>query len=104
MENQHTHSQTKEHEHLHKNETGIIGQAKHFLTPHSHDISDSIDDALTGSQEGIKTVKISLVGLGLTAILQLIVAISSGSVALLADSIHNFADATTAIPLFLAFH
>ena len=109
MENElkHSHPETdkiKEYEHSHEKESGIIGQIKHFFTPHSHDITDSIDDALTGSQEGIKTVKVSLIGLGITAILQLFVALTSGSVALLADSIHNFADATTAIPLFLAFH
>ncbi len=93
-----------ENDHSHEKENGLIGQLKHFFTPHSHDTADSIDDAVTGSKEGIKTVKISLVGLSVTAILQLVVALASGSVALLADSIHNFADATTAIPLFLAFH
>ena len=62
-----------------------------------------MDDALTGSEVGIRAVKISLVGLGLTAALQLVVAMASGSVAVLADTIHNFADASTAIPLWLAF-
>ena len=47
--------------------------------------------------------KISLVGLGVTAVLQLIVVLASGSVALLADTIHNFSDALTAIPLWIAF-
>ena len=62
-----------------------------------------MDDALAGSEIGIRAVKISLVGLGLTAIMQLVVAVASGSVAVLADTIHNFADASTAIPLWLAF-
>jgi cation diffusion facilitator family transporter len=62
-----------------------------------------VDDALTASDEGIRAVKISLIGLGATAVLQLVVVIISGSVALLADTIHNFADASTAIPLWLAF-
>jgi cation diffusion facilitator family transporter len=70
---------------------------------HSHDASDSIDDALAGSSEGIRTVKVSLLGLGVTAVLQLMVVVLSGSVALLADTIHNLADASTALPLWLAF-
>ena len=52
---------------------------------------------------GIRAVKISLVGLGLTAVLQLAVVLVSGSVALLADTIHNFSDALTAVPLWIAF-
>jgi cation diffusion facilitator family transporter len=48
-------------------------------------------------------VKLSLVGLGATAVLQLAVVLVSGSVALLADTIHNFSDALTAIPLWIAF-
>ena len=62
-----------------------------------------MDDALEGSAEGTRAVVISLFGLGLTAALQLAVAVLSGSVGLLADTIHNFADASTAIPLWLAF-
>jgi cation diffusion facilitator family transporter len=62
-----------------------------------------VDDALAGSREGIRAVAVSLVGLGVTAALQLIVAILSSSVGLLADTIHNFGDASTAIPLWLAF-
>ena len=91
-----------EEDHAHGN-AGIIGFFRAFLRPHSHDAADSIDDALTGSVEGIRAVKLSLVGLGLTAVLQLVIFWFSGSVALLADTIHNFADALTAIPLWLAF-
>jgi cation diffusion facilitator family transporter len=75
----------------------------HFFGPHSHDAADSIDNALEGSAEGIRVVKFSLLALGLTAVLQLVVVLTTGSVALLADTIHNFADASTAIPLWLAF-
>jgi cation diffusion facilitator family transporter len=46
---------------------------------------------------------VSLVGLGATAVIQLVVALASGSVALLNDTFHNFADAFTALPLWLAF-
>jgi cation diffusion facilitator family transporter len=62
-----------------------------------------VDDALAGSAEGIRAVKLSLLGLGITAALQLGIAVWSSSAALLADTIHNFADASTALPLWLAF-
>ena len=73
------------------------------FAPHSHDSADSVDSALEASAQGIRAVKISLVALGVTAILQLIVVAISGSVALLADTIHNFSDALTAVPLWIAF-
>ena len=74
-----------------------------LFVPHSHDAVDSIDDALEASNAGVRAVKLSLIGLGITAALQLVVVLVSGSVALLADTIHNFSDALTAIPLWVAF-
>ncbi len=74
-----------------------------IFRPHSHDAAGSVDSALEASAEGIRTVKISLAGLGVTAIAQLIVVPLTGSVALLADTIHNFSDTLTAIPLWIAF-
>nr|WP_198011633.1 cation diffusion facilitator family transporter [Arthrobacter sp. FB24] len=74
-----------------------------LFVPHSHDASDSIDDALEASTEGIRALKISLFILLGTTLLQLIVVLFSGSVALLADTIHNFSDALTALPLWVAF-
>lgn len=71
--------------------------------PHSHDAADSIDDALEASNQGIRAVKVSLVVLGITAAAQLGIVAISGSVALLADTIHNFSDALTAVPLWIAF-
>ncbi|HEV2758868.1 MAG TPA: cation diffusion facilitator family transporter [Acidimicrobiales bacterium] len=62
-----------------------------------------MDRALEDSRQGVRALKISLVGLAVTAVLQLIVARVSGSVALLGDSLHNVADALTALPLWLAF-
>jgi cation diffusion facilitator family transporter len=98
---QHGHGHDDEHEHDHA--AGPRARLAHLLRPHSHDPADSVDDALSSSAEGIRAVKISLIALGFTAALQLAVAIASGSVAVLADTIHNFADASTAIPLWLAF-
>ena len=65
--------------------------------------ADSVDDALETSDEGVRALKISLVVLAVTAALQLVVVLLSGSVALLADTIHNVADALTAVPLWIAF-
>jgi cation diffusion facilitator family transporter len=70
---------------------------------HSHDAADSVDSALESSQRGIRALKISFAALMVTAILQTIVVVITGSVALLADTIHNFSDALTAVPLFIAF-
>jgi hypothetical protein len=62
---------------------------------HSHDHADHVDDALTTSAAGIRAVKISLLALAATAIAQLAVVALSGSVALFADTVHNFCDALT---------
>lgn len=70
---------------------------------HSHDHADSVDDALESSALGIRAVKISLIALAVTAVFQLVIVALSGSVALAADTIHNFSDALTAIPLWIAF-
>ncbi|MGH3455582.1 MAG: cation diffusion facilitator family transporter [Nocardioidaceae bacterium] len=70
---------------------------------HSHSHSHVADDGLAASAEGIRAVKVSLVVLGVTALLQLGVTAMSGSVALLADSVHNLGDALTALPLWVAF-
>lgn len=67
---------------------------------HSHGV---VDPSLTTSERGIWALKWSFSGLMITAILQVFVVAFSGSVALLADTIHNFADAATAIPLWIAF-
>jgi cation diffusion facilitator family transporter len=75
----------------------------HGLIPHSHDAADSVDNALESSAIGIRAVKISLVALGMTALVQAVIVYFSGSVALAADTIHNFSDALTAVPLWVAF-
>ena len=82
---------------------GDHGLLRSLFTRHRHDASGSIDSALESSERGIRALWISLVGLGLTALAQLVVALASGSVALLNDTFHNFADAFTALPLWLAF-
>jgi len=91
------------HDHDHDHPKGIRGLLTQIFAPHSHDAADSVDTALETSAVGIRAVKISLIGLGATAVVQLVVAIVSGSIALAADTIHNFSDALTAVPLWIAF-
>ena len=98
-ENAHGHG----HGHGHAHPGGLRGFLQSMFTPHSHDAADSVDTALEASAAGIRAVKISLVALGVTAVLQLVVVLYTGSVALLADTIHNFSDALTALPLWIAF-
>ncbi|MUL77783.1 cation diffusion facilitator family transporter [Mycolicibacterium sp. CBMA 226] len=76
---------------------------KGIFAPHSHDAADSLDNALESSAAGIRAVKISLLVLGLTTLVQIVIVVASGSVALAADAIHNFSDALTAVPLWIAF-
>lgn len=67
---------------------------------HSH---GAIDRVVLGNRRGIWATKISLVALLATASMQVVVVVFTGSVALLADTIHNFGDAATALPLWAAF-
>jgi cation diffusion facilitator family transporter len=69
---------------------------------HSH-THGAVDPGIVATARGIWAVKWSFVGLSVTALLQLFVVWISGSVALLADTIHNFGDAATALPLWIAF-
>jgi len=90
------------HDHDHHHGGGLLGWLRGMFG-HSHDIAEQVDTVMESSAKGIRALKISLVGLGGTALLQVLVVLYSGSVALLADTIHNFADAATAIPLWIAF-
>jgi cation diffusion facilitator family transporter len=77
------------HDHAHDGENG-----------HSHGL---VHDSIKRSREGVRAVLISLGVLGAAAVVQTLVFALSGSVALLADLIHNFGDALTAVPLGIAF-
>lgn len=78
-------------------------QVSHLVRPHSHDSADQVDSALESSAAGLRALWISLAVLGVTAAAQAVVAGWSGSVALLGDTMHNVADALTAVPLGVAF-
>ena len=100
---EHEHPHGHEHEHEHEHPHGLRGFLHDLFVPHTHDASDSIDDALEASAAGVRALKISLFMLLGTSFLQLAVVLISGSVALLADTVHNFSDALTAVPLWVAF-
>ncbi|MGW1190859.1 cation diffusion facilitator family transporter [Streptomyces sp. NPDC002559] len=77
--------------------------AGHLLVPHSHEAADKLDSALETSARGMRALWVSLSVLGVTALAQAVIVVISGSVALLGDTVHNVADALTAIPLGVAF-
>ncbi|MGQ0776480.1 MAG: cation diffusion facilitator family transporter [Pseudonocardiales bacterium] len=81
----------------------LWARARHVLTPHSHDSADRVDAALRASRRGMRTLVWSFMALFATALVQLVVVMLTGSVALLGDTIHNFADALTAVPIGIAF-
>src|SRR5438067_9889534 len=97
---QHDHDHHHDHGHEHR---GIWARLRHAVGPHSHDHDRAVDSVLESSAEGLRTLWISLAGLAATALAQAVVVALSGSVALLGDTLHNAADALTAVPLGIAF-
>ena len=87
----HEHSHDAEHHHSHGHAYGH---------GHTHGV---VDPSIASTARGLWALKWSFIGLMITALLQVVVVVLSHSVALLADTIHNFADAATAIPLGIAF-
>ncbi|MFI9203219.1 cation diffusion facilitator family transporter [Streptomyces sp. NPDC053048] len=82
---------------------GPHGHGPHGYGSHGHDAADKVDAAMETSREGMRTLWVSLAALGVTAAVQGVIVAVSGSVALLGDTIHNAADALTAVPLGIAF-
>ncbi|MFC8675209.1 cation diffusion facilitator family transporter [Streptomyces griseorubiginosus] len=103
----HPHEHTRPgvpHGHPHEHtRPGIRHRLGHLLTPHSHETADKLDSALESSARGMRALWVSLAVLGVTALAQAVVVVVSGSVALLGDTVHNAADALTAVPLGIAF-
>jgi Co/Zn/Cd efflux system component len=93
----HSHDHGGAHGHSHSHDHGHSHSGDHG---HSHGL---VDASIKRSREGIQAVLISLLVLGATAAAQIVVFILSGSIALLADLIHNVGDALTAVPLGAAF-
>lgn len=89
-------------EHAHS-ENPVIRWVQELFVPHSHGHQQAALDPNLATDRGMWALKISFAALIVTAIFQVVIVVISGSVALLADTIHNFSDALTAIPLGLAF-
>ncbi|HEY8030680.1 MAG TPA: cation diffusion facilitator family transporter [Gaiellaceae bacterium] len=88
------HGHGKAHHHDHSDDHD------HEAHGHSHGL---VDPSIVRSRDGVRTVSISLVVLTVAAVGQTAVFVASGSVALLADLIHNYGDGLTALPLGIAF-
>lgn len=93
----HAHPHAGPHEHDHEHPHDDHGEHDHG---HSHGL---VDESIKRSREGVRVVALALTILGVTAAVQAVVFALSGSLALLADLIHNGGDALTAIPLGIAF-
>lgn len=92
-----------DHDHDHDHPGAFRGFVRELFVPHTHDAADSVDDALEASTQGVRALKVSLFVLLATTALQFAIVFVSNSVALLADTVHNFSDALTAVPLWIAF-
>src|SRR3954453_18332700 len=94
-------------DHGHDHGSSLWARSSHavseFVGGHSHDAADQVDDVLEADAEGRRALLISLAGLAVTAAVEAVVVVLSGSVALLGDTLHNVADALTAVPLLIAF-
>ncbi|WP_316250357.1 cation diffusion facilitator family transporter [Micromonospora aurantiaca (nom. illeg.)] len=102
--NDHEHRDDHRRDHDHGGRLSALWhRLTHAVVPHSHDSRAKIDPALESSRDGLRALWISLVGLGATALAQAVIVVLSGSVALLGDTLHNVADALTAVPLGIAF-
>lgn len=102
-EHDHAPAHGHDHGHEHAHGSGLLARVRELVAPHSHDSADRVDTELEGSERGIRALKVSLVGLAATAILQAVIVAFTGSVALLGDTLHNVTDALTALPLWIAF-
>jgi cation diffusion facilitator family transporter len=100
---QHDHEHPHDHDHGGSRWATVSHWFSELLGGHSHDTADQIDDALEADSAGRRALVISLVGLAVTALIQGLVVLLSGSIALLGDTLHNVADALTAVPLLIAF-
>jgi cation diffusion facilitator family transporter len=99
-EDEHAHGHDEEHAH---SKNPVIRWLQEMFAPHSHGHQAAALDPNLATDRGVWALKVSLVALIATALFQVVIVAISGSVALLADTIHNFSDALTAIPLGLAF-
>lgn len=94
------------HNHAH-HPSGLIGWIAALFHWHGHGHEHSsmaADPAVMSNEAGIRTIWLALLALGLTTLIQIVIVAASGSVALLADTIHNIGDTLNSIPLLIAFY
>lgn len=103
----HGHHHDHDHGHHHHEANGLWGWITTIfhLHGHSHQHGElATDQAFNDNSEGIRTVWLALVALTLTSLIQIFIVAWSGSVALLADTLHNIGDGLNSIPLLIAFY
>jgi cation diffusion facilitator family transporter len=110
-EKKHSHDIEQPHGHAHPHQEEAHGHDDHEQGAHGHDhgggahghVHGTIDPSITATDRGLWAVKWSFVGLFITTLIQIAIFYYSGSIALLADAIHNLGDGCTAVPLGIAF-
>lgn len=101
----HDHHHHDGHDHDHHYPSGFWGWISQALHLHGHEhASLNTDPAFNATDEGIRTVWLALAALTATSLLQVGIVTLSGSVALLADTVHNIGDSLNSIPLLVAFY
>lgn len=106
-DHEHDHSHDHEHGHHHHHQSGVWGWLDRIFHLHGHSQQTqalAADKALMTHEQGIRVVWLALAALMLTAILQIVIVYFSGSVALLADTVHNLGDGLNSVPLLIAFY
>jgi cation diffusion facilitator family transporter len=93
--------------HGHASGTSGWARVRHAVSEalggHAHDSAEQVDETMEAEADGRRALLVGLVILAVTAGIQAVVVVLSGSVALLGDTLHNVADALTAVPLLVAF-
>jgi cation diffusion facilitator family transporter len=104
---EHDHESGHGHDHDESGGSSAWDRLTHWVSElvggHSHDSADQVDESMESNADGRRALLISLGVLAATAAIQAGVVVLSGSVALLGDTLHNVADALTALPLLIAF-
>ncbi len=101
----HEHPHNHDHPHDHAHPSGVPGWIAQIFHLHGHEhTSLNADAAFTSNEDGIRTIWLALAALGITSLLQVGIVSLSGSVALLADTVHNIGDTLNSIPLLVAFY
>jgi cation diffusion facilitator family transporter len=90
----------------HSHQGGPLGWLMSVLHIHGHEHGEAElgSDPALATRDGIRTVWIALGALAFTTVLQVVIVVLSGSVALLADTVHNLGDALNSVPLLIAFY